>query len=1081
MKSLFSNWQMVKLPKHIERKKIGCGSIEQCLIEAGEFNIEEAQPVAGSKDQIISIDHPYLPKVYLHQGKAKRIDSDLPVAYSVDALAPQIDVSSYQSIAGQFLEPTDVLASWRGSFRLLREERGVRSGLRNAQIGAIHSVMAHWSLSDSPATVVLPTGTGKTEMMLGLSVLGEARLTLVIVPSVELKNQIGEKFKSLGILKQIEVVAGYARLPKVATLTSTLQEDSDLAELRECNVIVTTPLLLSNSRLLSQLSKSITHVYFDEAHHIKAKSWNYLKDAFKEAKIVQFTATPYRLDRQPIEGKVIYQYSLEMAQRDGCFSEVSLITVNERNPAKRDLALAHAAYGRLERDRANGFVRHCMMVRSRGKERAEELERMYREEFPAESVLLMTSDSQDKKKKIQEIKEGKYSIVICVDMLKEGFDYPEFKIAAVHDLHKSLSVALQFIGRFTRDRSDLGRAHMVVNFAESAIPKELEMLYAEGSGWDKVIAEVAQSKQEEAVEFIEFLRNCQPFKTFDEPESLISPRLVNPALSCVVYRCQGVDWSKFRSAFSKRYRFSQPYENAQERVFYFAAQVRDKVKWTKSDAIRDQVWSLFMLHFSEEQGLLYIGCSDTKFRHLDLAKAVSKGTVTAIDRNPVFRSFHNIKRLKIIHAGLLKPANRNHRYSKYSGADVTPQLQALEAGGRVRKSDFVGIGYRNGNPVGVGASQKGKVWNPARVGNPQEWVRWCNMIGGMLVDVGIDPEQIFRDSAEVTELTEFPADLTILAMDWSEEIFDKYHRITLKESSGLEVPLYLCEIVDWCWESRALRFSIIGERLTKVDLEIKLETEDGHKVEIVAGNGLMVSGWRREDQGIEEFFQDYPPSAFISDGSLVAGCQHTKFKNAAADLPADFFDVWDWGNCNLKEESAFKIREGIATFRPKSIQQRVMERKQAEGAILVFNDDGAGESADVIAVFEEEDLFKVQMIHCKFSEDVAAGHRVGDLYEVCGQTVKSVKWKWEPKTLFKHLENRLDKYLTREQRLFCGNAGTIARLRKACDFTEVRFEFWIVQPGLSSESIPDDVKRLLGAVFASVFDMTECQLRFVSS
>ena len=51
-------------------------------------------------------------------------------------------------------------------------------------------------------------------------------------------------------------------------------------------------------------------------------------------------------------------------------------------------------------------------------------------------------------------------------MLKEGFDYPNFKIAAVHGMHKSISVLLQFIGRFTRTKDNLGDASFIVNFAE---------------------------------------------------------------------------------------------------------------------------------------------------------------------------------------------------------------------------------------------------------------------------------------------------------------------------------------------------------------------------------------------------------------------------------------------------------------------------------------------------------------------------------------------------------------------------------------------------------------------------------------
>jgi superfamily II DNA or RNA helicase len=34
----------------------------------------------------------------------------------------------------------------------------------------LHAVLAHWTVSHDPATVVMPTGTGKTETMMAILV-----------------------------------------------------------------------------------------------------------------------------------------------------------------------------------------------------------------------------------------------------------------------------------------------------------------------------------------------------------------------------------------------------------------------------------------------------------------------------------------------------------------------------------------------------------------------------------------------------------------------------------------------------------------------------------------------------------------------------------------------------------------------------------------------------------------------------------------------------------------------------------------------------------------------------------------------
>lgn len=54
--------------------------------------------------------------------------------------------------------------------------------LRLAQLG----LMSYWSLLSSVATIVPPTGTGKTETMLATSVVDKAERTLVIVPTIHL-------------------------------------------------------------------------------------------------------------------------------------------------------------------------------------------------------------------------------------------------------------------------------------------------------------------------------------------------------------------------------------------------------------------------------------------------------------------------------------------------------------------------------------------------------------------------------------------------------------------------------------------------------------------------------------------------------------------------------------------------------------------------------------------------------------------------------------------------------------------------------------------------------------------------------
>ena len=82
----------------------------------------------------------------------------------------------------------EVLDSWIGAFRYVQEDlsRGTL-GLRGPQIGAVHAVHAHWAVTDSPGTIVMPTGTGKTETMLSILVSARCERLLVVVPTDALR------------------------------------------------------------------------------------------------------------------------------------------------------------------------------------------------------------------------------------------------------------------------------------------------------------------------------------------------------------------------------------------------------------------------------------------------------------------------------------------------------------------------------------------------------------------------------------------------------------------------------------------------------------------------------------------------------------------------------------------------------------------------------------------------------------------------------------------------------------------------------------------------------------------------------
>ncbi|HUF98523.1 MAG TPA: DEAD/DEAH box helicase family protein, partial [Ilumatobacter sp.] len=194
------------------------------------------------------------------------------------------------------LDVVDVEASLQDRF-VFAAEKDDAPGLRTPQLGALHAVLAHRSMESSePITIVMPTGTGKTETMLAAYAHHPAR-TLVLVPSEALRNQIAKKFTTLGVLPIVGAVTGDFKCPTVAVIKSSLTTTDDVDELvTRANVVVATPQALAgcDENARTRLADLCERLFIDEAHHVAARTWRLVADLFTKKEVIQFTATPYR-------------------------------------------------------------------------------------------------------------------------------------------------------------------------------------------------------------------------------------------------------------------------------------------------------------------------------------------------------------------------------------------------------------------------------------------------------------------------------------------------------------------------------------------------------------------------------------------------------------------------------------------------------------------------------------------------------------------------------------------------------------------------------------------------------------------
>jgi hypothetical protein len=188
-----------------------------------------------------------------------------------DLSEPPVTLDDYQ------ICHENIFKSWENAFSYTPEVPAKKIlGLRPPQIGAIHAVHAHWAVTDQVATVVMPTGTGKTETMLAVLVSQRCERLLVIVPTDPLRTQIADKFLTLGVLKQIGAVSQNALYPIIGVLRHKPKTVGDVDALfTKCQVIVTTMQIAGqcSDEIQAKMASLCPYLFIDEAHHIAAQTW----------------------------------------------------------------------------------------------------------------------------------------------------------------------------------------------------------------------------------------------------------------------------------------------------------------------------------------------------------------------------------------------------------------------------------------------------------------------------------------------------------------------------------------------------------------------------------------------------------------------------------------------------------------------------------------------------------------------------------------------------------------------------------------------------------------------------------------
>lgn len=1019
----------------------------------------------------------------------------------IDGILRKSDSGSYEWLSHRILDEAmstvrskglksvsiNAAKSWTNSFSFRAEKLNSEGlsfsggeGLRPPQLGALFSIGAHWSLHSKPATIVMPTGTGKTETMLATLAAYDCYPIIVATPTKALRDQTARKFLTFGLLRQLKVLGSHVKNPVVGIVKHRPKSIDDLKMFEDCNVTVGVMSSLAGgtaSQLSGEIAKRAGTLILDEAHHVGAKTWSDFREAFSQNKVLQFTATPFRRDGRLVDGDVIYTYPLRKAQEDGYFKPITFNPVHELNTQSSDMAIAELAIAQLKNDVSDGN-NHLIMARCNSIDRAEIVQDIYQRLAPEYSPILVHSDLPDSAQRLDLVKSFESRVVVCVDMLGEGFDLPELKIAAIHDPHKSLSVILQFIGRFTRSSgAALGDATAIANIADPDMSEALERLYSEDSDWNAVLSEMSSEAAQEHSELIDFLNNSEVIES-DDNESIesISHHLLKPTQSTLFFYADRFSPKRFYEGLPASYQVVRVWINENSNTLFFVTHSAEKVKWSRSKEMVDTNWDLFVIHYDPKNNLLYLNSSEKGSSFDKIAKAV--GATEQVFGEQIFRCLGNIGRLVFQNLGVTKHGRRNLSYAMYTGSDVRQALSLSEKAGS-RKSNLSGNGWECGKRMNIGCSYKGRVWS-REAGSIPKFIRWAEFQGSKIIDDAINTEQIIDNVLIPDEVTELPRG-HILGVEWPVELFNySEEKLTIQRADEAE-PFFMFDICvsEVSEERNEILFSIFHESSEEWG-QYSFSVGGSNGFDVGSVNSELVINIGRNAVSVEEFFSNYPPLfRYVDlselDGNLVLRPQNPQ----ELELDPGQIEVWDWGDTDIQKESLWKDGQ----IRKNSIQWIVAQRYIEGGLSVVFDDDGAGEAADLVCLDEHEDHISLILVHCKFSGGDSAGSRIKDVVEVSSQAIRSTKWSGRFRELCAHLQNRNERRRSSERPtyLLSGQPMDITKISRAARFKEVRTQIVVVQPGISKSSISKDQSQVLASASVYLKETVNVDLDIVCS
>jgi DNA repair protein RadD len=357
--------------------------------------------------------------------------------------------------------------------------------LREPQIEAYQALYEFFKQGNRIAIIQIPVGCGKSGIA-AIAPFGIAQgRVLVVSPNLTIKDGLFEAldvtnrqkcfWRKRSVLKDENMVAG----PYACTL-----DTGNISTCEKSHIVVSNIHQFASNpeKWLKKFPENFFDlIIVDEAHHSPAESWQTVTAHFKNAKIINMTATPFRSDKQQIEGELVYRYPFKKATFKGYIKRIKawyaaptkleftakgetktynleeVLKMKEKDWFSRGIALSDAcnqtivdnSLEKLEELRKTG-THHQIIAVACSVDHARKIKAMYETRGFATDIIFSELDEDKKNQVMRRLISGELDCIVQVQMLGEGFDHPKLSVAAIFRPFRTLAPYIQFVGRILR-------------------------------------------------------------------------------------------------------------------------------------------------------------------------------------------------------------------------------------------------------------------------------------------------------------------------------------------------------------------------------------------------------------------------------------------------------------------------------------------------------------------------------------------------------------------------------------------------------------------------------------------------------